>query len=55
MDEPSAVFVAIDISKDRLDVHLRPTGEAFCVSRDGKGLDDLISRLIELPVALVVL
>jgi transposase len=55
MDEPSAVFVGIDVSKDRLDVHLRPTGKAFCVSRDGKGLDDLISRLVDLPVALVVL
>ena len=55
MDESSSVFVGIDVSKDRLDVHLRPTGKAFCVSRDGKGLDDLISRLIELPVALVVL
>ncbi len=54
MDE-SSVFVGIDVSKDRLDVHLRPTGKAFCVSRDAKGLDDLVSRLIELPVALVVL
>ncbi len=55
MDESSSVFVGIDVSKDRLDVHLRPTGKAFCVSRDGKGLDDLISRLVDLPVALVVL
>ncbi|NBJ13932.1 IS110 family RNA-guided transposase, partial [Microvirga arsenatis] len=55
MDESSSVFVGIDVSKDRLDVHLRPTGKAFCVSRDGKGLDDLISRLIEVPVAPVVL
>jgi hypothetical protein len=55
MDESSSVFVGIDVSKDRLDVHLRLTGKAFCVSRDGKGLDDLIRRLIELPVALVVL
>jgi transposase len=36
-DEPSAVFVGIDVSKDRLDVHLRPTGEAFCVPRNAKG------------------
>jgi len=55
MDEPSAVFVGIDVSKDRLDVHLRPMGEAFCVPRDAEGLDGLISRLSDLPVALVVL
>jgi transposase len=55
MDESSSVFVGIGVSKDRLDVHLRPTGKAFCVSRDGKGLDGLIRRLIELPVVLVVL
>src|SRR4051812_26272171 len=55
MDEPSAVFVGIDVSKDRLDVHLRPTGEAFCVPRDAKGLDSLTGRLNDLPVALVVL
>jgi len=30
-------------------------GEAFCVPRDAEGLDGLISRLSDLPVALVVL
>ena len=35
MDEPSAVVVGIDVSKDRLDVYLRPTDEAFCVPREG--------------------
>jgi transposase len=55
MDEPSAVFVGIDVSKDCLDVHLRPSGETLCVSRDEKGLDELTGRLVELPVALVVL
>jgi transposase len=55
MDESSSVFVGIDVSKDRLDVHLKPTGQAFCVARDAKGLDDLISRLSDRPVALVVL
>ncbi len=55
MDESSAVFVGIDVSKDRLDVHLTPTGEAFCVPRDAIGLDSLIGRLNELPVTLIVL
>lgn len=38
-------FVGIDVSKDRLDVHVAPAGEAFVVSRDGKGLEELIERL----------
>jgi transposase len=55
MDEPLAVFVGIDVSKDRLDVHLRPSGEAFSVARDGDGLDDLSGRLAAFCVALVVI
>src|SRR5258708_6566902 len=55
MDEQRTVFVGIDVSKDRLDVHLRPAGEAFCVPREGKGMDDLVIRLQGLSVALVVL
>lgn len=39
------VFVGIDVSKDRLDVHVRPSAEAFAVARDGKGLEDLTTRL----------
>jgi transposase len=48
-------FVGIDVSKDRLDVHLRPSGEAFAVARDGKGLDELVGRLRGLSCELVVL
>ena len=55
MDDERTVFVGIDVSKDRLDVHLRPSGEAFCVPREGKGMDDLVIRLQGLSVALVVL
>ena len=57
MDEPRRVTtcVGIDVSKDRLDVHLRPSGEAFAVARDGKGLESLVERLAALDVSLVVL
>jgi transposase len=48
-------FVGIDVSKDRLDVHLRPGGEAFAVPRDSEGLAALIDRLAGLAPALVVL
>jgi transposase len=46
-------FVGIDVSKDRLDVHMRPGGEAFAVSRDGKGLEQLVERLQALVPTLV--
>jgi transposase len=40
-----AQYVGIDVSKDRLDVHVRPSGEAFVVARDDKGLATLLARL----------
>ena len=53
---PSApIFVGIDVSKDRLDVHVRPSGEAFAVVRDGEGLERLVADLRGRDVALVVL
>lgn len=50
-----AIVVGIDVSKDRLDVAVRPTGEAFVVARDAEGLDSLIARLVPLaPAAIAV-
>jgi transposase len=43
-------FVGIDVSKNRLDVHVLPEGEAFSVSRDGKGLAELIELLGAKPL-----
>ena len=48
------VFVGIDVAKDRLDVHVRPSGEAFAVARDGEGVAALAERLAALKPALVV-
>jgi transposase len=48
-------FVGIDVAKDRLGVHLRPSGESFAVGRDGEGLARLVERLRALAPALVVL
>lgn len=39
------VIVGVDVSKDRLDVHVLPSGEAFAVGRDGEGLAALVERL----------
>ena len=48
-------FVGIDVSKECLDVHIRPSGKAFAVARDGEGLAALIERLQAVKPALVVL
>jgi transposase len=48
-----AQYVGIDVSKDRLDVHVRPSGEAFAVARDGEGLAALVTRLQPLAPHLV--
>ena len=50
-----ATYVGIDVSKDRLDVHMRPGGETFAVARDGKGLEELVERLRSHAPALVAL
>ena len=57
MEQPPAAssFVGVDVSKDRLDVHLRPSGETFAVARDGEGLEALVAALCRRDVALVVL
>ncbi len=48
-----ALFVGIDVSKERLDVHVRPAVESFSVPRSGAGVDDLIVRLRALAPTLV--
>ncbi len=57
MDEPRRVTtcVGIDVSRDRLDVHVRPSDACFAVTRDGKGLENLVERLATLDVSLIVL
>ena len=49
------MFAGIDVSKDRLDVHLRPSAESFVVARDGPGLEQLVARLRAAGPELVVL
>lgn len=48
-------IVGIDVSKDRLDVHVRPGDQAFAVARDGKGLEELTERLGRFSPTLVAL
>lgn len=48
-------FVGIDVSKDRLDVHVVPSGRTFTAQRDDKGLEQLAGDLRQFTPALVVL
>jgi len=48
-----AIVVGIDVSKDRLDVAVRPAGEHFVVSRDPQGLRELNARLKPLAVTAI--
>lgn len=49
------VFIGIDVSKDRLDVAVLPSGESFAVARDAAGLDALAARLVPLSPEAVAL
>jgi len=49
------MFVGIDVAKDRLDGHVRPTGAVFTTARDSAGLEQLVARLAALGPTLIVL
>jgi transposase len=51
----SEVFVGVDVSKDRLDVHVLPQKDAFAVARTPAGIADLVERLAPLSPHLVTL
>src|SRR3954449_2801103 len=53
-DKP-LTFVGIDVSKRRLDIHLRPSGEGFTVDHGEEEVAALVARLVALAPALVVL
>src|ERR671910_1173497 len=55
MDKAAPVFVGIDVSKHRLEIHLRPSGESFTVDHDDRNVAVLVERLAALEPALVVL
>jgi transposase len=48
-------FVGIDVAKARLDLALEPSGEAWSVTNDAAGIQDLASRLAPLGPTLIVL
>lgn len=49
------IAVGVDVSKDRLDVAARPTGELFAVERNAAGLEQLVGRLRGLSARVIAL
>src|SRR6185503_18387880 len=49
------LFIGLDVAKDRLDVHVRPTGETFSLSHDEGGLTTLVERARILAPTLIAL
>ena len=49
------MHVGIDVSKGHLDVHVHETGDAFRVSNDDSGFEDLLGRLGSLELERVVM
>ena len=47
------IVVGIDVAKDRLDIHILPSAEAFAVARDAAGIEAMIARLRPLAPDLV--
>ena len=55
MLEINSVFIGIDVSKGRLDVAMRPSGQSHSVSNDEAGIKALIQHFGETQAALIVL
>jgi len=49
------VIIGIDVSKDRLDVHVLPAGDSFFVGNDHAGVDELIAGLRKAKADIVAL
>lgn len=53
--EQVSTYVGIDVSKDRLDVHVVPSGKSFSLARDEDGVAALAVRLTRMKPVLAVL
>src|SRR5438552_2720962 len=55
MRASAAFFVGIDVSKQQLDIAVRPSGESWTVAHEEAGLSALVARLRGLAPTLIVL
>ena len=51
----SELFIGIDVSKDRLDIAVRPTTQSLSFENTDTGVDELIHQLSELSPTLIVM
>lgn len=49
------IVIGIDVSKDRLDVAVAPSGDGFSVANTQAGIDDLVQRLHSISVDVIAL
>lgn len=55
MKDKMGCFVGIDVSKNRLDVAIRPSGKIWTVANDAKGIKSLVDALTDLNPLLIVM
>jgi transposase len=48
-------WVGIDVSKDELEVHVRPIGESFCVANSSEGIEAMLEKLKPLSPERIVM
>jgi transposase len=53
--ESDGPYVGIDVSKDQLDIAVRPTGDTWSMANDAPGIIEVVQRLAQLHPKLVVL
>ena len=53
--EKQGVFVGVDVSKEKLDVAIRPSGEFLSESNDQRSVRRLVNRLKSLACSRIVL
>jgi len=53
MDNLPKIYVGVDVSKDTLDIHIRPTDKSFRVKNSREGLKYLNKRLVKFQVQVV--
>ena len=53
--EAESPYVGIDVSKNQLDIAVRPAGDTWSMPNDVSGITEVVQGLAQLPPALVVL
>lgn len=46
-------FVGVDVAKDKLDVHVHPSGESFVAANEAGGIEELVARLRRVETAVI--